>query len=103
MRRVFGAALCAAMLSGCGDPVLWSRWQAERAVFHAARVSGRIESRGRSATVDERALLERRLEGIEAEFPAARWGKPPASGPARDVALASSRAAMAYARLASSS
>lgn len=102
MRRALAAALCAALLSGCGDPVLWSRWQAERAVFHVMRASSRVESRGRSATADERALVEARLEGIEAAFPAARWGAPPASGPARDVALASSRAAMLDARLASS-
>lgn len=101
MKRAFVAVLCAALLSGCGDRVLWSRWQAERETFHAIRVANRVEGKGRSATADERGLVEERLKAIEAKFPASRWGAPPAAGPARDVALASGRAAMAYARLAS--
>jgi tetratricopeptide (TPR) repeat protein len=102
MKRVLAAGLFTVLLTGCGDSVLWSRWQAERATFHALRAAGRVEARGRTATTDERVVAEARLEAIEAAFPATRWGEPPARGPARDVALASARAAIAHARLASS-
>jgi tetratricopeptide (TPR) repeat protein len=94
------ALVAAAALGGCGDRDLWARWRAERAGFHAQRSAAAVIALGRDAPARERAAAERRLEAIVAEFPPGRWGTPPASGPARDVAIASARASMGLARLA---
>lgn len=102
MRRAVLAVLAAAFLAGCGDPGLWARWQAERSLYHATRAARRAEAMGRGDGARARAEAERLLAGVADAFPAARWGSPPGRGPARDVALASSRASLMLARLAAS-
>ncbi len=101
-RRAVAATFVAALLAGCGDPVLWSRWQAERALYHAARSVRGAEAGDPREAGPERAAAQRRLDDIVSRFPASRWGAPPAHGPARDVALASARASLSLARLAAS-
>lgn len=91
-------ALALVLLAGCGDPVLWDRWRAERDLYHAARAARRAEAP--DAGPAAHAAAERLLDALAREFPASRWGSPPARGPARDVAVAASRAALARARLA---
>ena len=100
MKSAALALLAAALLAGCGDPDVWARWQAERGLYHAARAVRRAEQRSPADGARERAGAERRLEALLAAFPAARWGSPPSRGPARDVALAASRASLSLARLA---
>ncbi len=100
MRRALLAVLLVLPLVGCGDPDLWARWRADRAMFHANRLAEAALARGAPATARGRAESE--LRAVERAFPASRWGTPPASGPARDVALTASRAAMLLARIAES-
>lgn len=100
MTRAWLAAGLALALAGCGDTDLWARWRADRALYHARRAADAVLARGPSADPAARADAEAALEAIEGAFPATRWGTPPASGPARDVALAASRAALLRARLA---
>jgi len=100
VRGALLALVAAALLAGCGDPDLWARWRAERDLFHALRAARRAEAEGAAGDAGARIVAERRLVAIAEAFPASRWGSPPAGGPARDVALAASRAALARARLA---
>lgn len=99
-RSIALALLCATLLGGCGEPDLWARWQAERACFHARRAAAAVEARGKEAGARERAAAAAKLEAVTFAFPATRWGDPPPRGPARDVAVASSSAALELAALA---
>jgi tetratricopeptide (TPR) repeat protein len=98
-RTLLAAIALAALAQGCGDDALWARWQAEQALYHARAAAHRaLERTPRDEAELDRAI--RRLAAIEARFPAERWvaltGQP---GPARDVALASGRAALERAQI----
>ncbi len=95
LARVVAIAL-AVLASGCGDRVLWDRWQAERLLWLAERASERA-GRGSEAL----RALEPAYERIVAAYPAARWSAPARqAGPARDVAEVAARAQGRLATLA---
>lgn len=102
MRRAVLVALtlfAAALLSGCGDEALWARWQAERGLFHARAAAARLPSHA----VDDAALraAEARALRVMEQFPPSRWAADPAArGAARQVGVASGRAALLLAELA---
>ncbi len=84
--------------SGCGDPVLWDRWQAERALWHARAEAARLPAKQAEAARVEHVARE--AEKVRLAYPAARWANPPAAaGAARHVALASGGAALLWAEL----
>jgi tetratricopeptide (TPR) repeat protein len=82
------------LLAGCGDEALWSRWQAESALWHARALEHRVLGREQppAAALDR---VERTLQAVVDRFPASAWvPRAQAAGPARDVAVASARAAL---------
>ena len=86
--------------SGCGDRVLWERWQAERGLWHARAEAAKLPSA--KADPAHAEAVARLAEGVMRAFPASRWANPPApDGPARHVALASGRAALLWASVPS--
>ena len=90
----------ALLVSGCGDPVLWARWRAERAFWHAQRDVERVLVKPRVASPKDYARAEAAFRAIVTEFPAARWARAGAVGMEHDVAEVSGRSALALARLA---
>jgi len=88
------------LVTGCGDPVLWARWRAERALWHAQREANRTMIRPRAVSPQDYARAEAAFRAIVAEFPAERWARRDATAMELDVAEVSGRAALALARLA---
>jgi tetratricopeptide (TPR) repeat protein len=84
----------ALVVTGCGSPELWTRWRAERLLWHAKR----YESRARNAAphsgdaATERALHA--LAQVSERYPARRWVPKAAAGDtlARDIARVSGEA-----------
>ena len=87
-------------VAGCGDPDLWARWRAERALWDAHRQADRVLLRPDGPAREDWALLEGRFQAAVDEFPAERWVPLAGSnGPARDVAAASGDAALVLGEL----
>ena len=87
-------------LAGCGDPDLWARWRAERALWDAHRQADKVLLRPDGPGREDWALLEERFQAALNEFPAKRWVPLAGSnGPARDVAAASGDAALVLGEL----
>jgi hypothetical protein len=105
MRRGFpliALTLLAVTLAGCGDPALWARWRAERALWLARRAVRRIDVRPQLATDADFRRAAVRYDRLIADYPAAVWmGERPPGSPvlARDVAVIAGRAAIERARL----
>ncbi len=102
MRRAVavGIALIGLLvLTGCGDQALWTRWRAERDLWHARRDVDRLQLNPRLATDRDYARVERRFAIIAERYPASRWGRAGQSPAAFDVGLVSGRAAIAAARI----
>jgi len=97
-RIVFAIALL--LLSGCGNQLLWERWCAERASWHAQREVDRILVRPQVAKPSDFARAEGGFRRIMDEFPAARWGRPGTSGMAAEIGRIAAGSAVALARLA---
>lgn len=100
MSRRIGAGCAAigllAALAGCGERVLWDRWLAERALWHADRESARLGA-GSAASV----ALESAYARIVSDYPAREWApRARQPGRARDVAAAAARAQWRLASLA---
>ncbi len=92
-------ALVAALVAGCGDPVLWARYRAEREFWRARRLAERAGARpGEAAGADYRRAVEA-FRAIPARFPAAVWAGARRGSMAREVGAVSGRAAIACARL----
>ncbi|MEO5618116.1 MAG: tetratricopeptide repeat protein [Candidatus Eisenbacteria bacterium] len=87
-------------IAGCGDPVLWARWRAERAFWHAQRDVERVLVKPRVASPRDYARAEAAFRAIIVEFPAARWARAGAAGMELDVAKVSGRSALELAHLA---
>lgn len=84
-------------IAGCGDPVVWQRWQAEEAVWKADRAR---HSSGRGSA--ETRAIEPHYERIVADFPAVQWAQIARTpGLARDVASVAARAQWRLSVLAS--
>ena len=98
--RVVALALALATLCGCGDPILWARWRAERDFWKAQRKVDRILVSPRNAGPQDFRRAEQAFRSIGIEFPASRWGRSGASRMETDVAEISARSALALARLA---
>jgi tetratricopeptide (TPR) repeat protein len=98
--RALGLALALVVLSGCGDPILWARWRAERRFWQAQREVDRILVSPRIAAPQDFRRAEQAFRAIVVEFPASRWGRPGASRMEVDVGEISARSALALARLA---
>ena len=103
LRSFCGTALLCALalgVSGCGDRLLWERWEVERGLWHVRTEAAKLPAtKAEPARVEAVAHL---AEGVVRDFPASRWANPPASGgPARHVALASGGAALLWAELPS--
>ncbi|MBI5170912.1 MAG: hypothetical protein HZA61_15590 [Candidatus Eisenbacteria bacterium] len=101
LRAALAAVALAALAfgaSGCGDPLLWERWQAERALWHARAEAAKLPgAKAEPARVEQ---VAREAERVRLAYPAARWASPPAAGgAARHVALASGGAALLWAEL----
>lgn len=95
--RLGFAALAVGVLAGCGDPVLWERWQAERAFEHARRLADRVlvrPSLARETQWDEAAAAFR---AVRERWPSATWIERERTG--REIAAVSGRASLALARL----
>lgn len=94
--RGAGMLLLALAASGCGDPDLWARWQAERALWLAERARS-----GAGIGSEATRALEPRFARIVEQFPASRWA-PRALHPgvARDVAVVASQAQLRLAGMA---
>jgi tetratricopeptide (TPR) repeat protein len=90
------------LLAGCGDPDLWARFQAERAMWRANRLIQRITIQPRLATARDYDCAEAACERLVSSFPAAVWATPERLGDpvAREVAVHSARAALALGRIA---
>jgi len=93
------ALLGALALSGCGDPLLWARWRAERSAWRADREVMRIFVNPRVARPEDFQRAERAFQRVARDFPAASWVDRPEPR-ARDVAEISGQASLALARLA---
>ena len=99
-RTVAASLLLLPLIAGCGDPNLWARWRAERALWDAHRQADRVLLRPGGPAGADWALLERRFQAALDEFPAKRWVPLAGSaGPARDVAAASGDAALVLGEL----
>lgn len=97
IRRLAAAGMAALLLTSCGDPVVWDRWQAERSLWRADRARSRAGRGG-----DESRALEPSYERIVAEYPAAVWApRARTPGRGRDVASAAARAQWRLTLLAS--
>jgi tetratricopeptide (TPR) repeat protein len=88
------------LVAGCGDPVLWARWRAERSFWHAQRDVDRVMVKPRVASPKDYAKAEAAFRAILDDFPASRWARAGASEMELDVAEISGRSALALARLA---
>lgn len=89
------------LLAGCGDPDLWARWRAERALWEAHRHADRVLLRPGGPRPQDWERLEREFTRALTAFPAERWAPLGVSeGPARDVAAASGDAALVLGELA---
>ena len=100
--RVLLVLLAAATVSGCGDPALWTRWQAERARWRADREIRRILLNPTLASVRDFQRAERDLELVGRIAPIERWtspSRPGDPGVARQVAVISGRALVRRAEL----
>ncbi len=95
-------AVLAPLLSGCGDPVLWARFRAERGMWAVHRDIERITIQPQLASAGDYARAERACRRLLAEFPAATWAAPGRleQPRARDVAREAGRAALALGRIA---
>lgn len=88
-------------LTGCGDPDVWARWRAERALWNAHRRADRVLLRPDGPRAQDWAMLERRFSTALEQFPAERWAPlARGGGAARDVAAASGDAALVLGELA---
>jgi len=97
--RLIGALAFAVALSGCGDPLLWARWRAERASWRAEREVMRIFVNPRVARPEDFRRAEAAYRSVTRAFPAESWVS--RSEPrAREVAEISGGATLALARLA---
>jgi hypothetical protein len=104
MKRCVPALLAAATLlavTGCGDPELWVRYQAERSFWRATRQLERIQLNPQVANPAEFDGAAASFRGIIRDYPAARWATPERvrSPYGRDIATLSGRAALAIAHL----
>jgi tetratricopeptide (TPR) repeat protein len=98
-RVTLAAATLLAMACGCADPALWPRWVAERDFWHARKHFERIRVNPSLAKDADYARASASFASIARRFPAAVWAQHTAPGPARDVAAASGRSAIAVARI----
>ena len=87
------------VLTGCGDQALWTRWRAERDLWHARRDVERLQLNPRLATDRDYAGAESRFAEIAERYPASRWGRAGLPPVEHDVGLVSGRAAIAAARI----
>ena len=100
-RRWIVAIVALTLLSGCGDPDLWARWQAQRGLWRANRAADVLMLRPGRLDPTEWTRLETGFRSISDAYPAGRWaGRAMNPGPARDVALASSQASLVLGELA---
>ena len=96
---LLGALAVAVTLSGCGDPLLWARWRAERASWQADREVMRIFVNPQVARPEDFHRAEAAYRAVTRAFPAETWVS--RSEPrAREVAEISGGATLALARLA---
>lgn len=88
-------------VAGCGDRDLWTRWQAERDLWHARRGVERLRINPRLASEADLVRAQEAFRAIERRYPADPWATPErlAHRYGRDVALQSGRAAIQAARL----
>lgn len=88
-------AWLALLAAGCGDPGLWERWRAERAVWRAQRLADRISIRPALADDAEWGRAAAAFEAVARDWPAARWLDPGAGRHGREVATIGLRARIA--------
>jgi tetratricopeptide (TPR) repeat protein len=93
LARLAACVVAVLALAGCGDPALWARWQAERALFQVRAREHRLLARGAPDAAFDR--IEARYREILEAWPPERWAASPGAG--RDVAEAAAHAGLALA------
>lgn len=95
----FAALAFALVLTGCGDPLLWARWRAERATWQADREVMRIFVNPRVARPEDFHRAEVAYRAVTRAFPGEEWVSR-TEPRAREVAEISGGSTLALARLA---
>lgn len=92
------AVLTMLVVSGCGDPLLWERWQAERAYEHARRLADRVLVRPSLAPPRHWEQAASAFRDVTTRWPARAWvDRGGRTG--REIAAVSARSSLALARL----
>ena len=100
LRRVWLLLLLLPLVSGCGSPSLWSRWQAERDQWRAQRGMERLRIEPRLTSKDDLARAAGEWRRVAERWPAEQWIERAAHDSiAQDVARIGARAAIQAARL----
>jgi tetratricopeptide (TPR) repeat protein len=74
---------------GCGDPGLWERWQAERALWRAQRLADRISIRPSNASAQDWTRAAEAFHAVASRWPAERWLAPGTGARGREIAALS--------------
>lgn len=101
MAVVPSALAFAALLAGCGDPMLWTRYRAERAAWRAGRAIERIQINPKLASPDDYARAEAAVARVVEHYPPDRYATAEAlKNPYRaDIARITGNAAVLEVRL----
>jgi hypothetical protein len=100
--RLALAALIVASTSGCGNPALWARYQAERQFWHARRLAERAQIDPKATNDADLARAQAAFAAITRRWPASQWARPDrlAMRYGTDVARLSAESVIAAAKIA---